>query len=216
MSTRAPLWLLLALLSYPTRLGLADTKSLYENNFTQAEVGKVPGDMLVLDGAFAVRQEGDEKFLELPGAPLDSYGVLFASAEKEGVCVAARVFGTAKGRRFPTFGLGLNGASGYRLVVAPGKKALELYKGDTVEASVPFDWASGEWTQLRLRVRKTGEKAWKIEGKAWAQNATEPTAWTVSWDESEPPRAGKAALFGNPFSGTPIRYDDLSVKPVPE
>ena len=132
----------------------------------------------------------------------------------EGVCGAARMLGTGKGRRFPASGRGRNGASGYRLLVAPGKKALELYKGDTVQASVPFEWVSGQWTQLRLRVRKTGEKAWKIEGKAWTQGGAEPAAWSVAWEESEGPRPGKAALSGNPYSGTPIRYDDRSVTPV--
>ena len=34
-------------------------------------------DLLVLDGAFAVKAEGGNKFLELPGAPLDTYGLLF-------------------------------------------------------------------------------------------------------------------------------------------
>jgi hypothetical protein len=43
---------------------LAQTKPLYENNFETAEVGKVPDDFLVLDGAFAVRAEGGNRFLE--------------------------------------------------------------------------------------------------------------------------------------------------------
>src|SRR5258708_672354 len=45
-------------------------KILYENNFEKAEIGKVPDDLLVLEGAFVVQEESGNKFLELPGAPL--------------------------------------------------------------------------------------------------------------------------------------------------
>src|SRR5207302_2909423 len=88
-----------------------EAKVIYENNFEKAEVGKVPEDLLVLDGAFAVKEEGGNKFLELPGAPLDSFGLLFGPTESVGLAVSARVYGTAKGRRFPTFGIGANGVS---------------------------------------------------------------------------------------------------------
>src|SRR6266705_1564487 len=58
-------------------------KPLYENDFEQAALDKVPDDFLVLDGQFTVKEEGGNKFLELPGAPLDTYGVLFGPTEKE-------------------------------------------------------------------------------------------------------------------------------------
>ena len=196
-------------------LGADATKPLYENNFEKAEVGKVPEEFLVLDGGFAVRQDGDNKFLELPGAPLETFGVLFGPVEKEGLAVSARVHGVGKGRRFPTFAVGLNGVAGYKLQVSPGKKLLELYKGDAVKASVPFEWASGQWTQLRLQVRKLKDGVWKIEGKAWMQGMSEP-AWQISIDETEAPPAGRAAVWGCPYSGTPIRFDDLSVVAVAE
>src|SRR5436190_9379313 len=108
----------------------ADAHIIYENNFEKAEVDKVPQDMLVLDGAFAVKEEAGNKFLELPGAPLDTFGALFGPTESTNLIVSARVFGTSKGRRLPTFGIGLNGVGGYKLQVSPGKKLLELYKGD--------------------------------------------------------------------------------------
>lgn len=188
-----------------------EARPLYENNFEKSEIGKVPEEFLVLDGGFAVRQEGDNKFLELPGAPLETFGFLFGSTEKEGVSVAARIYGTAKGRRFPTFAVGLNGVGGFRLQVSPAKKLLELSRGDNVRAGVPYEWASGQWTRLRLQVRKSKEGAWKVEGKAWTEGAVEPAAWTISWDETEEVTAGRASIFGIPFSGTPIRFDDLVV-----
>src|SRR5213592_1739138 len=131
-------------------------KPLYENNFEKDALNKVPDDFLVLDGQFAVQEEGGNKFLELPGAPLDTFGALFGPTEKEGTAVSARIFGTGKGRRYPTFAVGLNGqgTSAYRMQVSPANKALELFKGDEVKATVSYEWQSGAWTRLRLQVRK--------------------------------------------------------------
>src|SRR4051812_32447324 len=100
----------------------AEAKKLYENNFEKAEVGKVPEDFLVLDGGFAVQQESGNKFLELPGAPLDTFGLLFGPTETNNVSASARIFGTGKGRRFPAFAVGLNGVGGLKLQVSPAKK----------------------------------------------------------------------------------------------
>src|SRR5882724_8662275 len=71
-------------------------KLLYENDFEKAALAKVPEDFLVLDGQFSVKEEGGNKFLELPGAPLDTFGLLFGPTEKEGTAVYARIFGTGR------------------------------------------------------------------------------------------------------------------------
>jgi hypothetical protein len=191
----------------------ADAKPVYQNTFDQTDIGKVPEGMIVLDGAFAVQAEGGNKFLELPGAPLESFGVLFGPNEKDGLAVSARIAGSGKGRRFPTFGVGLNGVGGFKLQVSPGKKLLELMKGDEARASTPFEWQSGKWTRLCLRVRKT-DGEWTIEGKAWTDGSPEPVNWVVSVSEKEEPPSGRPMVFGSPFAGTPIRFDDLSVAPA--
>src|SRR6266403_4002293 len=114
----------------------AQTVTLYENHFETNEIGKTPAELLVLDGGFAVRAEHGNKLLELPGSPLDSFAVQFGPAEAENVCVTAAINGIAKGRRFPVFGVGLNGVAGYKLQVSPAKKALELYKDQDLKATV--------------------------------------------------------------------------------
>src|ERR1700709_2501210 len=97
-----------------------DAKALYENDFEKTEVGKVPGDFIVLDGGFAVKEEAGNKFLELPGSPLgEGSGFVFGPTEKSNVVVSARINSTKKGRRFPTFAVGLLGQGGYRLQVSP-------------------------------------------------------------------------------------------------
>jgi len=194
------------------------TRILYQNDFQKADTGKVPDDFLVLDGRFAVKEEEGNKFLELPGAPLDTFGVLFGPTEKEGITVSARAFGTNKGRRYPTFAVGLNGqgSAAYRLQVSPAKKAVELYRGDEVKASLPFEWRSGTWTTLRLRVRKVTDGDWSVEGKVWVDGGKEPGAWMVTFDEKEQPVAGKASIWASPYATTPVRFDDLLVMSVSE
>jgi hypothetical protein len=198
--------LLLAMVAFAD----ASTK-LYENNFEKAEVDKVPEDFLVLDGGFAVKQEEGNKFLELPGAPLETFGVLFGPTEAANISVLARVFGTGKGRRFPAFAIGANGVGGVRLQVSAAKKQIELFKADEVVAAAPFTWESGAWTALRLQVRKIKEGEIRVQGKAWKHDAKEPEKWLIDHTINGDLPAGRASVWGNPFSGTPIRFDDLSV-----
>lgn len=185
---------------------------VFQINFDTSEVGKVPEDFLVLDGGFAVQADGANRFLELPGAPLESFGVLFGPTEKDGVRVGARILATSKGRRFPVIGVGLNGAVPFRLQISPAKKALELYKGDEMLASVPFTWESGSWTEFRLQLAKSGDSGWTLQGKAWKQGAPEPAAWSLTHPVKEEPVPGRASIWGKPFSETPIRFDDLFVE----
>lgn len=189
-------------------------KEIFSNNFEAEALDAAPKGFLVLAGEFAVKADGANKVLELPGEPLDSFNLLFGPSLPEHGRVDARIFGTGKGRKFPTFGVSLSNAGGYRLQVSPGKKALEIFKGDEVKASVPFEWGGGAWTRLALQVRKGAAGTWLIEGKAWPADGPEPAAWMVSVEEKDAPAAGRAGLCGSPYSGTPIRYDDLRISPA--
>src|SRR5262245_23466168 len=72
----------------------ADSTPLYQNSFTTNEVGKLPGDMLLLDGGFVVQEVAGDKVLQLPGAPLETFGVLFGPTEASGLAASARVHST--------------------------------------------------------------------------------------------------------------------------
>lgn len=194
--------------------GVGAVEPLSTEDFSQIEVGKVPDSFLILEGQFGVREEAGNRFLELPGAPLESFAAIFGPASKDENAAQARFFGTGQGRRFPVFGLSVNGVGGYRLQVSPAKKAIEILKGDQVATSAPFTWESASWTQLRVQLRKAGDGVWKIEGKAWKEGTPEPAEWTITLEEKETPVAGRPAVWGKPFSGTPIRFDDLRVLPV--
>jgi len=190
-------------------------KPLYENNLDALPDGALPDTFMVLGGDFVVKHDGTNGFLELPGAPLDSFAVQFGPVEAENIAVTAQILGTNKGRRTPTFGVGLGGVSGWKLQVSPGKKAIELLRDQEIKASKEFEWKSGKWTQLRLQIRKIKDGEWRVEGKAWSKGESEPEDWQISFEEQEVPIAGKASVLGSPFAGTPIQFDELRVERVP-
>ena len=206
-----PTLTLMAVLAALSLAHATGAQVLYTNGFDRAEIEKVPEDMMVLDGGFTVKETGGNKFLELPGAPLETFGVLFGPTEASGLSVTARVQGTGKGRRFPTFAVGLNGVGGFKLQVAPAKKLVELVKGEEVVGSAPFTWESGSWTMLRLQCRKVKDGEFKLEGKAWKQSDAEPKEWQVSRAETAESPAGRPSVWGMPFAGTSIQFDDLTV-----
>lgn len=189
-------------------------KAIYSQDFEQTDVDKVPDGILVLDGGFAVKQAGGGKVLELPGDPLETFGILFGPTEKEGLCVQARILGTGKGRRFPVLAVGLSGVGGYKLQVTPAKKALEIYKGEDVKATAPFDWQSGKWALFKFQVRPAKAGEWQVEGKVWAEGTPEPVAWQINFTETTAPTPGRPSIWGLPFSGTAIQFDDLTVTAV--
>jgi len=209
----ALLCLAFCLLSFGTACSPVRAAALYENNFENAEIGKVPDDFLVLEGGFAVKQEEGNKLLELPGAPLDSFAALFGPTESSNLVVSASINGTGKGRRYPTFGVGLNGVAGYKLQVSPAKSVLEIYRDQAAKATVSFEWKSGEWTLMKLQLRSPKAGEWRVEGKAWPKGSPEPAGWMISFDDKEPPPSGRPSVFGSPFSGLPIKFDDLVVQP---
>ena len=184
---------------------------LYENDFEKAEPDSLPGEFLVLQGEFVVKADGTNKVLELPGAPLDSFGLLIGPAQKENSSVTAMIFGTSQGRRFPAFGVGLNGAKGYTLQVAPAKKELEIARDGLLRKSIPFEWQSGKWTHFYFQVRRVDPGTWRVSGKAWIDGNPEPATPTIEWDDKEEPNSLRASIWGSPFAGTPIRFDNLRV-----
>ena len=98
------------------------------------------------------------------------------------------------------------------MTVAPAKKAVELYRGETLLGSVPFDWKSGKWTTARIELRKTGDAEWTVKGFVWQEGSEQPKEPTISAVQDAAPPNGRAAVYGMPYAGTPIRFDDLKVE----
>ncbi len=176
-------------------------------------VGKVPDDLMVLNGEFSVREADGQKFLEVPADPLDTFGLLFGPAEFTAGDVSGRIWAQSSGKRFPEFGIGSNDTGGYKLWMLPGQRRMEIHKGDDVLAIAPYAWRSGTWTRLRLHTVAVSDKRMRIEGKVWADGASEPAEWSITIEDSIPPSAGRVSAWGVPYAGSPIRFNELRVRP---
>jgi len=191
----------------------ADAPSTYHQDFQKSADGSMPQQLLVMNGAFAVRSEGDNKFLQLPGEPLDTFGFMLGADETNSIQCSIRAAST--GKRFPEFGVGLAGPAGYRLWLMPAVGEVQILKGDNVKAAKPYEWKSGTWLILRLQLTKQNNKA-ILQGKIWPRGAAEPNDWTINFEDPQTPKPpkGRASVWGIPYSGTPIDFDDISITVV--
>ena len=188
-----------------------DDKVLFKSDFESANADSLPEELMVLAGEFSVKDIGGNKTLELPGNPLEDFGALFGPAESDGIAVRARVYSESSKRLAPRFGVGLSGVSGYRLLVVPRQNRLQLLKDQEALASAPFEWKSGTWTSLHLQIRKVSDGKWIIEGRDGRRELLSQAIRPYPLKLPEAPPAGKASIWGAPYSGKPILFDDLSV-----
>jgi hypothetical protein len=186
---------------------------VFSENFDKAAVGKPGKEILPYAGAFEVKDVGGgNKVLELPGAPLETMGALFGPEEHLFVDVRAKVWATTSGKRYPEFGVGASNLSGYRLLLLPRQNRLVIRRADVEVASAPCDgWKPETWTNFHLAIVPAGDR-WRVTGTAWPAGAEEPKLATVVFDDAEKPSAGRASVWGMPFSGKPIRFDELEVR----
>jgi hypothetical protein len=171
--------------------------------------GKLPEDQfLALAGEFSVKDVDGKRVIELAATPLETFGLLFGAATPEPSAeVSARVWGDVTGKRTPEFGVGSNDAGGYKLWLMPRQHRLVIRKGDQTVASAKYDaWKPATWTRFVLQADMTG-----VRGKAWPDGSPEPKDWLVTFRDPEPSAPGRPSVWGNPYSGKPIRFDDLKV-----
>jgi hypothetical protein len=149
--------------------------------------------------------------LQLPAKPLELHGVMFGPALLDNLRVTARFQAGAEGRQFPEFGLGLNGIGGYRVMVSPGQKKLKLFRNDVLVHELAHTWVPGDWTHMALQLQPLPGLKWKVTAKVWHSSELEPKEWQLTWTENVKPLPGRATVWDQPFSGTPIAVDDLRV-----
>lgn len=190
----------------------AEDKPLYSQNFDALK--EMPDDIMQLNGEFTLVADGTGKAMALTPNPLDTYNALFGPPAKDGIAARARIQGASKGRQSPSFGIGLNGVSGYVLRLATAKGQIELVHDEAVITSQPYSWKTGTWTRFLLQVRAVTPTSWAVEGKVWPDGEAEPAAWTLTNTIDKAPSAGRPSLWGVPYGGKPILFDDLVVTPV--
>ncbi len=184
---------------------------IFHEDFEKVQVGVEPEVLFILDGDFdKVRLDGNS-VLRLRGEPLAEFGALFGPSRKEDISVSLRVWSESAGRRHPVFGVGLNGITGVRFLVNPATRTVKLAHDETTLKSAPLEWQSGSWMSIILQIAEVSGNLWEIRGKVWKSNQIEPSRWNTIATTDKEPRKGKASLWGIPYSGKDILFDDLRV-----
>ncbi|HBJ86668.1 MAG TPA: hypothetical protein DDZ88_22990 [Verrucomicrobiales bacterium] len=173
--------------------------------------GEPPKEVFVVDGTIKIAAREGNKAIVIDPAPITDASAQLAVSAAGNASIEARVFATKRGRSTPRFGVSVHGMSGYRLLVNPAKKALEIVKNDQTLATVPFTWTTDAWLKVKLEAKKGADDAWGITGKAWAADAAEPAEALIKHEDKGLKGQGKCAIWATPFSGEPVFFDDIRI-----
>jgi len=191
--------------------GCASAQEILDEDFTSYAVGQAP-DLFILAGTFTVEEEeGGNQVLQIGPGELVDATVQLGDSLRSGGEILARVKGLQQRRSFPRFGVGLHGKAGFQLRIVPAARAIELLKGEEVIQTVPFTWTAGQWHLVRLRVEAIANGGWSVSGWVWPEAAQPPREAMIDYISESLTLQGKASLFGTPFSGQPIQFDDVHV-----
>ena len=186
-----------------------------KQDFQKLEVGALPDELMVIEGAFEIVADGENKVLQLGVEPMTEGGVLVGKSLKNGGTVKAKIKASSKRRSFPRIAVGLGGTSGYRFRVVPAEKIVEFVKEDTRIAKADFAWKTDAWYWVELNIAPAKEAGkWAIEGRLWEDGQARPEAATLTFSSDVAPPNGKASVWGAPFSEKPIQFDDVEIKPA--
>ena len=206
----------LYLMSFFALSGLAfgeDAPEAFSADFEKETVGELPDGVMEIEGTFTVKAENEKnKVLHMSESPLNENAVILGPSFEGAGTVEVRVKADKKRRSYPRFGIGAHGISGYRLRVVAAKKQLELVKGEEVVLTAPFEWKSDAWNTMKLEIRQDGEK-WVVSGWVWPEGDTLPEKPGITLTSEDKPGRGKASLWGTPYAGKPVLFDDLKVTP---
>jgi len=195
----------------PTTAPVSGMKVVYSEDFQDVKGENAPSDMMVLGGTFKIAGEEGNRFLRSAGDPIETTGLLVGPENPNATAIHARIRSGSTGKRTPEFGVGLGGAGGYVLWVRPAVRQVQLVCDEEVKGTAEYEWHSGEWTNLRLAMRRVGDRKWRVEARAWAWGKAEPGEWQISVVQTEPPPTGRASVWGVPFSEKAIDFDDVVV-----
>jgi len=173
--------------------------------------GEPPKEVFVVDGTIKIAAHEGNKAIVIDPNPITDASAQLGSSAAGSASIEARILATKRGRSTPRFGVSVHGLSGYRLLVNPAKKALELVKNDQTLATLPHTWSSGTWLKLKLEAKKGAADAWIITGKVWPADAAEPAEPIIKHEDKALKGQGKCAIWATPFSGEPVFFDDIKI-----
>jgi len=173
--------------------------------------GEPPKEVFVVDGTIKIGARGGNKAIIIDPNPVTDASAQLAVTANGNASIEAKILAIKRGRSTPRFGVSVHGMSGFRLIVNPAKKSLDLIKNDQTVATVPFAWTSEVWVKVKLEAQKGAGDAWSITGKAWPADAAEPEEPLIKHEEKNLKGQGKCAIWATPFSGEPVFFDDIKI-----
>ncbi len=144
---------------------------------------------------------------------MGDFAVILGPRRSSDVAIRARIRAEKRGRLRPTFGVGLGGTAGYKLLVAGNHRAVEIERQDSTVKKTSYEWKPGGWTCVHFAL-VAEDDGLVARGKVWPAGEEEPADWTIEAPLENKPPAGRPSLWGVPYSGKPIWFDDVVVRPV--
>ena len=193
--------------------GIATWNVEFSEDFSGVDLDAEPESIFILDGEYTVKEDGNNKCLSLPGSPMGDFGLLFGPREREKPLeLSFSFYASKKGRRMPSIAASIGGVRGYKVRLNPAARNLVLSMDETVFKEVPFSWKGEQWWKVRFQAF-TGDtnQTTRLQCKLWPMEQNEPTEWFISEEFDIEYKGGKCALWGFPYSSTPILFDDLVI-----
>ena len=194
--------------------GTATWNVEFSEDFSGVDLDAEPESIFILDGEYTVQKaDGNNKCLLLPGSPMGDFGLLFGPREREKPLeLSFSFYASKKGRRMPSIAASIGGVRGYKVRLNPAARNLVLSMDEAVFKEVPFSWKGEQWWKVRFQAF-TGDtnQTTRLQCKLWPMEQNEPTEWFISEEFDIEYKGGKCALWGFPYSSTPILFDDLVI-----
>jgi hypothetical protein len=173
------------------------------------EGGKVPGHWIGA-GRLTIGDSPEGKILAKGPVQvgLNRATVFIGPATMKGYTMESDVRATKRGRRMGDVGLINNG---YTLDMQGVHQKLQIRSWASELAfskEAPFTVESDVWYRMKLVV-EPGKTNTVVRGKVWKRGETEPSAWTIEFDDPVLLEAGAPGLYGD--SPADIAWDNLKV-----
>ena len=195
--------------------GTATWNVEFSEDFSGVDLDAEPESIFILDGEYTVQKaDGNNKCLSLPGSPMGDFGLLFGPREREKPLeLSFSFYASKKGRRMPSIAASIGGVRGYKVRLNPAARNLVLSMDETVFKEVPFSWKGEQWWKVRFQAfMGDTNQTTRLQCKLWPMEQNEPTEWFISEEFDIEYKGGKCALWGFPYSSTPILFDDLVIR----
>jgi len=193
---------------------LSDWEIIYQQDFEDIELGKLPADFFVMDGNFSVQQRDGKRCLVLPGRPVGDYGLLFGPRLTNHFTeLKLSFFATSQGRRFPSLEMGIGGIRGVRLRIDGALARARINWRDLTENQTSVKWDSVKWNFLILRIEQDSHNfITDCLFKLWSKDSHQPQNWSSASFASVQSLKGKCALWGYPYAGTEMLWDTIKIR----